>query len=461
MLDAGPSIGVELDHDACRTAVAAGHLRVRADVAASPLEHLAGRAEGLVMSPPCQAWSRAGKRGGIADQPRIFDHLAAVIAAGRWVDYSREGWADPRSPLVLEVARWVDALRPQWVACEQVPDVLPFWQAVARWLRSLGYQTATGLLSAERYGVPQTRLRAFLVAARDGRPVRLPAPTHARYVPARRWDEPAADGLFDEPARERVVLPADRGLLPWVSMADALGASADRPARTVCGDRSPRWAYGPGRSSYDTGWTLETEQRSDTAAGRAETARQHDQPATSLVANADRWELRTNQVPDGTSEYQRRPVDEPAPTVSGQGKSWGWELHPSARERANDRTQPRPLDTPAMTVMFGHSDMRWQLRNNVSWVPERPSTTVCGDPRLAGPGHRDREGGQRQYDDQAVRLTIEQAGVLQSFPADYPWRGTKTARFRQAGDAVPPLLAAAVLGELLGVDWRRRLWGVA
>lgn len=74
---------------------------------------------------------------------------------------------------------------------------------------------------------------------------------------------------------------------------------------------------------------------------------------------------------------------------------------------------------------------------------------------FAGPGHRDREGGQRQYDEQAVWVDVWQAGVLQGFPADYPWRGTRTAQPRQVGDAVPPPLAAAVVGELLGIDWRR------
>lgn len=392
------AVGVELDADACRTAVAAGHRRVRADVATFPLDHLAGRVEGLVMSPPCQAFSRAGKRLGLKDQPGLYAHLRLVARAGRWADCDPQDWHDPRSPLVLQVVRWVDALRPQWVACEQVPDVIPLWQAIARWMHGLGYGTAVGLLSAERFGVPQTRQRAFLIGRLGGSP-HLPGATHQAYEPGRsaRAQEPDLWGP---------------GLLPWVSMADALGWGASRPARTVCGDRSPRWAYGAGKSSYATGWTLETEQRSDTAAGRVPITRDADQPAPTLVANARSWELRTNQVPGGTDDYQRRPADEPAPTVSGQ----------------------------------------------VDWVADRPATAVCGDPRLAGPGHRDREGGQRQYDEQSVRVEVWQAGVLQSFPAWYPWQGTK--QYRQVGDAVPPLLAAAVAGEVLGVDWRGRLWGL-
>ena len=55
-------------------------------------------------------------------------------------------------------------------------------------LAAHGYHTAAGVLSAERYGVPQTRKRAFLIASLDG-PVQtagadaplLQPPPRARY----------------------------------------------------------------------------------------------------------------------------------------------------------------------------------------------------------------------------------------------------------------------------------------
>ncbi len=399
----GPVVGVELDRDACLTATAAGHVRVRADVATFPIAHLRGRVDGVILSPPCQSFSNAGQRLGQLDQPAIYAHLDRVTAAGRWVEPDAGGWHDPRSPLVLEPLRWVDQLRPRWVALEQVPPVLPLWEAYAKWLRGLGYSAAVGLLSAECFGVPQTRLRAFLAARNDGVPARLPTPTHQRYVPSRRADEPAADGLFDEPARERAVHPADRGLLPWVSMADALGWAADRPARTMCGDRSPRWAYGPGPSSYATGWTLETEQRSETAAGRVPIVRDHDEPAPTLVANADRWEIQSSsraKVNDRTR----------------------WQYRNGNQDHAAIRDQ----DQPAPTVHFAARS------NKVDWV--------------AG-------------DNESVRVSVRQAAVLQGFAPDHPWQGTKTSQFSQVGNCVCPPVSAAVLGELLDTGWRARLWG--
>jgi len=58
------AVGLELDGDACRTRVAAGHRTVLADVTAYPPEAFRGF-DGLVASPPCQAFSAAGKREGI------------------------------------------------------------------------------------------------------------------------------------------------------------------------------------------------------------------------------------------------------------------------------------------------------------------------------------------------------------------------------------------------------------
>lgn len=360
-------LGVEWDESACATARAAGHERLLADVTA--LEPTDYPCWGLIASPPCQAWSMAGKGGGRRDVGHVIDYLRTV-AQGLGTKY-RAHYArrceDHRSLFVVEPLRWVEALEPEWIALEQVPPVLEMWELYADILRGWGYSVWTGVLEAERYGVPQTRERAVLMASK-AHAAHPPEPTHQRYVPK-------------EPQRHETTMFGE--VLPWVSMAEALG-----------------WNDGALRTLGD----------------------------------------------NGSGGNKARPMSSPAPTVTSYdtaGGKWAWLR---AGTNANDIT--RPADEPAPTLRFGARS------NDVSWVHDRPSTTVNGDPRISEPGRHDpNESGSQQKN--AVRVTVEEAAVLQSFRPDYPWQGTKTRQFEQVGNAVPPLLARAVLGELVDAQEMR------
>lgn len=52
--------------------------------------------------------------------------------------------------------------------------------------------------------------------------------------------------------------------------------------------------------------------------------------------------------------------------------------------------------------------------------------------------------------DDGLHLTPKEAGLLSGFRYDYPWTGSRTSQFQQAGDVVSPIVAAAVLGGTLG-----------
>ncbi len=49
---------------------------------------------------------------------------------------------------------------------------------------------------------------------------------------------------------------------------------------------------------------------------------------------------------------------------------------------------------------------------------------------------------------QSTRITPAEAGRLQTFPDDYPWQGRTGQVGQQIGNAVPPLLAAAIVTAL-------------
>ena len=94
---------------------------------------------------------------------------------------------------------------------------------------------------------------------------------------------------------------------------------------------------------------------------------------------------------------------------------------------------------------------RWDIKRR--WTPGvdgrdlvMPLRPVAVDDEL------DAGDGQVATRNDGVRVTPQEAGVLQSFPADYPWSGGKSAQYRQASDAVPPLLARAVVAAVSGAS---------
>ncbi|RMB80513.1 DNA cytosine methyltransferase [Streptomyces shenzhenensis] len=384
-------VGLEWDLRACATRTRAGMLTLRTDVALYPVWPWVGRTRGLIASPPCQAWSVAGKRLGLVDQPLVHEAVADLAVGRDTREQLHAACQDTRSLLAAEPMRYLHALNtvgePEWVAMEEVPDVLPLWKQYAAILRRWGFSTWTGILNAADYGVPQTRRRAILLASRI-RTAQPPTPTHAQVA------EP--DSLFG-PGRAR-----------WVSMAEALGWGAtDRPVPTVCAGGGP----GGGPEPFPSG-------------------------SRQTLANArdrDTWQPR-HAGRDVVLEPQTRGAgrttrhDTRGPTSASKVTHWKWSL------RSNNQTNAtvRSIEEPAGTLFFGHR------ANECTWIAEPVTTPPEGN----AAGTPD-----------PIRITAREAGLLQTFPADYPWAGNKGQQFSQIGNAVPPQLAAHLLAPHLNVPF--------
>lgn len=137
--------------------------------------------------------------------------------------------------------------------------------------------------------------------------------------------------------------------------------------------------------------------------------------------------------------------DEPAPTVAfgHDAASCRWFF---VGEGVTGEGRPRRVDqlSAATGTAYCADDREKQ------WVFSRPSTTVVGSFRpdvIASPGYRTKS--PRQDAAGSVRVTVQQAGVLQGFSADYPWAGSRTKQYEQVGNAVPPLMAEKVVETLL------------
>lgn len=93
--------------------------------------------------------------------------------------------SDPRNALSLKVAAWAAALAPDVVVVENVPTFLDsrYWVRFKATLERLGYQTASIVLNAADYGLPQIRRRCFAFASRIGLPeIDWPRPQELRTV---------------------------------------------------------------------------------------------------------------------------------------------------------------------------------------------------------------------------------------------------------------------------------------
>lgn len=212
--------GVEIMPEARASRAAAGMETPFADVwdmlLNTPIDSPWFKAALRIASPPCQSFSVAGKGAGRA----ALDDVLRAIDDGAYRDPHKlrvlGAETDDRTALVLTPLADVDRHRPTYVTWEQVTPVLPVWEACAEVMRGMGYSVWVGIIRAEQYGVPQTRRRAVLIARADGIEAAPPTPTHSRYY-------------------ERDPQRLDDGVLPWVSMADAIGEHGTRALRSNYG----------------------------------------------------------------------------------------------------------------------------------------------------------------------------------------------------------------------------------
>lgn len=165
-----------------------------------------------------------------------------------------------------------------------------------------------------------------------------------------------------------------------------------------------------------------------------------DEPAPTVAFGHDAggWQWVQRERSGERSEEGFDQHEMPSQALTSKTRSWTLHTNRDQRDDGSRQTRPAPAPAPALTGKAGGQ-----------WYVERPAVTVAGDPSLGSPGHRDRDGGEHQYEN-AVRVTAEEATILQGFRPDYPFQGSRTAQFRQIGDAVPPPLAHAVIAALLG-----------
>lgn len=148
-------------------------------------------------------------------------------------------------------------------------------------------------------------------------------------------------------------------------------------------------------------------------------------PSATVTTRADRWQLKERQA-----HGAERSLDEPAMTITASADNGNFAFE-------------REAGLPEHGVVADVEDEK-------EWAHERPATTIAGRALAPDPGpNANRFNGSTKSRNDGIRLSEEDGLRLQSFPGNYPVQGNRTVRWQQIGNAIPPLLARAVLVEVL------------
>lgn len=213
--------------------------------------------------------------------------------------------------------------------------------------------------------------------------------------------------------------------LAWEQVSTVL------PIWELCAEelRSLGWSVWTGCLTSEMFGVPQTRKRAFLLASRVATmtapevshSRFHRHDPTRLDPGVTPWVSMAEALGWGLSER-------PAPTVTGGGTATGG-------------AEP-----------IAHLD---RYTNRPDWCYRRPSTTIVGSFKpeiVAAPGYRTTV--SRQNAPNSVRITVQEAGILQDFPADYPWQGAQGKQFLQAGNAVPPSMGEGALRRASGIGYQ-------
>ncbi len=150
-----------------------------------PLAYPLDRRNGIVLfgGPPCQGYSTSNQR------------TRSSTNSSNW--------------LFREFLRVVDAVEPDWVVFENVKGILEtengiFVKEIDKHLVKKGYTTSHGILCAHEFGVPQKRVRFFIVASKHGIQFQFPSPNTEKKVTVK---EAIEDLPFLENGASKCYLP--------------------------------------------------------------------------------------------------------------------------------------------------------------------------------------------------------------------------------------------------------------
>lgn len=371
-----------------------------------------GHPDILVGGPPCQGFSRVGRA--------KLDSLTDEGFTG-----------DPRNDLYRRFLDAAELWRPAAVVMENVPGMLSVdgknvADEAAADLAGRRYRVGYAVLNAVWYGVPQFRERLFFIGIRDDLLVgpAMPPATHMAQVPSgyRRselgWNLP-----FPFVQHCEISVNTSRAALPATTVSEALDDLPLVTAHLATDAASPKIELAVPvsyRSSPHSAFARLM--RAWPGLTTVSTVHDHVIRRTPRDYETFRRMLPGDRYPEALVIARVR-FQEEVVRLAARGQA-------PAPETPEYRALERRFVPPYPEGIFVD---KWR-----KLVPGHPAWTV--------PAHLSKDTYSHIHHDsaQARAISIREAARLQSFPDAYRFSGNVGDRFRQVGNAVPPLLGWAV-----------------
>lgn len=400
--------GVDHDKAACQTATTAGHARETADVTTHPSPEWA-RGRGHVSSPSCTLFSMAGTGIGRLVLDTLADGIRDILH-GQDPATVRDRTRDTIFPVALAEAQRANAKRKKPWPPEEVAEKA----------REDAKTTALVLEPARRI----VELDPAWVALEQVPEVLPLWQVYMHELRAQGWScfalvLNAADYGVPQ-TRRRAIFGASRVR----KIAPPTPTHAEYPQDAdLFGGTLQRW-ISMAEALEPHGWEVDDAIRPARGAGFIQRHGERpdhpgNEPAPTVISKARSW-VRVNNRTSTTGDYYRRDTTRPAPTTVTATNRWVF-------------GQSAPVITCTRRSSNGMLVGRQLL--------DGKRDDVSGEPGGVGP-----RGSRRG----AVRVSVQEAAVLQSFPHDYPWQGSPSKQHEQVGNAIPPLLAAHILAAVTG-----------
>ncbi len=359
----------------------------------------------------------------VAERHQCIDLYDDALLFGEWW----EGKVDPRGNLFLRYLEYVRALKPVALLVETVPDALRYaghniMQEMCDTLAPMGYEARYTLINTAFHGVPQMRDRVYLIAYRKElkAKIQFPKPTHHVVLP-KGYDHTRAVAL-------RYVDLLSAGYLPSVTPKDTLPKAIT--AREAISDlpkvRGTSVKSGAKRFSQSTRMRY---RKIKTISAYAEVVRTWPafESDGGVIDHAIRYLPRDHLVFAAMRPGAEYPEAKnlAIKIVNDKAIILGVD-----RKTKKYKEMYKSVVPPYDETKFANK--WWKIRED---FPVRTLLAHLGKDSYS----------HIHYDDRQARtISVREAARLQGFPDGFKFAGTMNPAFKQIGNAVAPLMAAAI-----------------